>query len=235
MSSFILLSAVLMLSAMYLQNYYTYGNKFSKFNIKNVFEQREVIEHELTLLDKDMSNKYLLFSFQYSIFALTPFVIYLGTNFTFIIIWIVATLILLSQYIMEFKVFKMNALLKMILNEESAKEVLDNYEVNKVTTKIKNIEKTKLSQDEKKKILTEDYPGCLVSSFEETKNSYKALLFSGDKTILREVIDNELFETVYNDTVYSGSLRSPLSYYTAWTLPFIEVIFFSVIMLLALN
>jgi hypothetical protein len=101
--------------------------------------------------------------------------------------------------------------------------------------KIKNIEKTKLSQDEKKKILTEDYPGCLVSSFEETKNSYKALLFNGDKTILREVIDNELFETVYNDTVYSGSLRSPLSYYTAWTIPFFEVVFFSIIMLLALN
>ena len=97
MSSFVLLSTVLMLSAMYLQNYYIYGNKFSKFNIKNVFEQREVIEHELTLLDKDMSNKYLLFSFQYSIFALTPFVIYLGTNFTFIIIWIVATLILLKK------------------------------------------------------------------------------------------------------------------------------------------
>ena len=46
MSSFILLSTILMLSAMYLQNYYIYGNKFSKFNIKNVFEQREVIEHE---------------------------------------------------------------------------------------------------------------------------------------------------------------------------------------------
>ena len=36
MSSFILLSTVLMLSAMYLQNYYIYGNKFSKFNAAQI-------------------------------------------------------------------------------------------------------------------------------------------------------------------------------------------------------
>lgn len=230
--SFIYISTYLITLAYYIQNYYIYKNHLGKEFILN----RTVIAEQLNQLQKNLNNRYLFWSYQYTAFAITITMIIfnLGGNYKYMFIGF--SLFLFIQYIIEYYYFYIPTLIKMETENKTATEILDDITEEKKYKEVKLNEYQKKIKIKDLKTKEELYSYILGEETTKTDINDKITYIIGykdNKQYELNLVEEKLYETSIEQTKYYNNIYSFTTLKHVFEYGLAEPMFLSIILFIS--
>lgn len=230
--SFIYISTYLITLAYYMQNYYIYKNHLGKEFILN----RIVIAEQLNQLQKNLNNRCLFWSYQYTAFAIsiTMIIFNLGGNYKYMFIGF--SFFLFIQYIIEYYYFYIPTLMKMETENKTATEILDDITEEKKYKEVKLNEYQKKIKIKDLKTKEEFYSYILGEETTKTDINDKITYIIGykdNKQYELNLVEEKLYETSIEQTKYYNNIYSFTTLKHVFEYGLAEPMFLSIILFIS--
>jgi hypothetical protein len=242
---FVFTSSLLLLMSYYYQNI----NIYQKFlNQKNISNKETILNNLYILKDNIKENKYKLWSYQFTIFAITPLLYIFNIGGELKNIWLFLSIFLFIQFILEYYFFYLNILIKEETTNLSFEEILISYESKQKKEEIKynqyqsnNLIFIKKIFSEKKDIINlSEEDKRIIYSFINGENSKRNHLKIENDFIRIYNKNNEVLELDIEDLSISKITEENTSYFknfydntnfnNVFIIGFLEPIFMSLLL-----